>query len=647
MRDENLIRTLGDYSKPSHGGYKNTIELPVGNNVVPLRSDTIRLRQNGCSFHGLRSEDPNQHLKDFWKRIRLKRDKSEQNRIKTDKNGKRGKAWKINNYYGTSKKNQHEAKPKEMLVWSHGRKVLGVYGYLRRHTSQPAKTKDIAKIQSPRTWGEMQTLAGELAALNRFLSRSAEKSLPFFESLKDITKKNKHDYRWTEKAEGAFQELKKMVLDLPALTKPLPKETLIVYLMVSQEVVSAILLVIRQGRQHPVHYVSKTLHDAEQNYDSLEKMAQALRKVSTVLVELAAYNITYEPRSAVKGQILADFINEVPVGSDAMVPRQTQYTIDHDKDRKEEWVLYTDGAASAKGFGGGLVLIGPTKTEYTYALRLNFKSTNNQAEYEDLLAGLRIAKKIGVQSLSVNVDSKLVASQINGNFGGNDVPSMDVEEINVIVEEEGETWMTPIINCLERGIWPEDQNEARALRMKINPLPNPQVAQNTNDLNHGPLSLLPMGDGCAGTIVGSFRKDKVCNCGCELLYKMDRGQTANQNDWEGGKKVYMRQHCLHINTAVAHPQANGLVERANRSLMEGIKTRLGIEKKGWVDEPPNVLWAHRTSLKTSNGETPYSLTFGSEAVIPAEIGMPTHRTMMIKEESGNEEEMRLNFDLLT
>ncbi|GJX15908.1 zinc finger, CCHC-type containing protein [Tanacetum coccineum] len=54
---------------PSHEGYKNTIEFPVGNNVVPLRSDTIRLVQNGCSFHGLRSEDPNQHLKDFLKLV--------------------------------------------------------------------------------------------------------------------------------------------------------------------------------------------------------------------------------------------------------------------------------------------------------------------------------------------------------------------------------------------------------------------------------------------------------------------------------------------------------------------------------------------------------------------------------------------------
>ncbi|GJV74577.1 MAK10-like protein [Tanacetum coccineum] len=69
MGDENPIRTLGDYFKPSHEGYRNTIELPVGNNLVPIRSDTIRLVQNGYSFHGLRSKDPNQHLKDFLKLV--------------------------------------------------------------------------------------------------------------------------------------------------------------------------------------------------------------------------------------------------------------------------------------------------------------------------------------------------------------------------------------------------------------------------------------------------------------------------------------------------------------------------------------------------------------------------------------------------
>ncbi|GKD38518.1 zinc finger, CCHC-type containing protein [Tanacetum coccineum] len=58
-----------DYSEPSHQGYRNTIELPEENIVVPLRSDTIRLVQNGCSFHGFRSENPNQHLKDFLKLV--------------------------------------------------------------------------------------------------------------------------------------------------------------------------------------------------------------------------------------------------------------------------------------------------------------------------------------------------------------------------------------------------------------------------------------------------------------------------------------------------------------------------------------------------------------------------------------------------
>ncbi|GKC56035.1 zinc finger, CCHC-type containing protein [Tanacetum coccineum] len=67
--DGNHICNLRDYSKPSHKGYRNIIELPVGNNVVPLRFDTIRLVQNGCSFYELWFEDPNQHLKDFLKLV--------------------------------------------------------------------------------------------------------------------------------------------------------------------------------------------------------------------------------------------------------------------------------------------------------------------------------------------------------------------------------------------------------------------------------------------------------------------------------------------------------------------------------------------------------------------------------------------------
>ncbi|GJT05337.1 reverse transcriptase domain-containing protein [Tanacetum coccineum] len=182
------------------------------------------------------------------------------------------------------------------------------------------------------------------------------------------------------------------------------------------------------------------------------------------------------------------------------------------------------GASSTKGSGAGLVLIGPSGVEYTYALRLTFTSTNNEAEYEAHLAGLRIAKKMRIQALEAKVDSNLVASQIKGeyvaisdsmikylakakeyiadfkSFSIRNIPqnqnqkadvlsklasvafnhltkeilvevlnrrSTDVKEINVVVEEEGDNSMTPIIRCLEQGIWPEDKNESRNLQAKI------------------------------------------------------------------------------------------------------------------------------------------------------------------------------------
>jgi transposase InsO family protein len=100
-----------------------------------------------------------------------------------------------------------------------------------------------------------------------------------------------------------------------------------------------------------------------------------------------------------------------------------------------------------------------------------------------------------------------------------------------------------------------------------------------------------------------------------------------------------------IFTSVAHTQSNGQVERMNRSIVEGIKTQLSGRGKGWLDELPSVLWAIRTTEKTSHGHTPYNLTYGSEAIIPAEIGISSYRTTHISEES-NDEELMVNLTLV-
>ncbi|GKE15323.1 reverse transcriptase domain-containing protein [Tanacetum coccineum] len=118
--------------------------------------------------------------------------------------------------------------------------------------ANPKKTKAIADMLSPRSLKEMQSLSGKLVALSRFLARSAEWSLTFFETLKNITKENKDEYRWKKEAKESFQCMKRLIIELPFLTTPIPKETPFVYLTASQSAVSGVLLAEKKGRKKPV-----------------------------------------------------------------------------------------------------------------------------------------------------------------------------------------------------------------------------------------------------------------------------------------------------------------------------------------------------------------------------------------------------------
>nr|GFD19985.1 reverse transcriptase domain-containing protein [Tanacetum cinerariifolium] len=80
----------------------------------------------------------------------------------------------------------------------------------------------------------------------------------------------------------------------------------------------------------------------------------------------------------------------------------------------DPWILFTDGSSCIDGSGASLIITNPEGMEFTYALRFRFDTTNNEAEYETLIAGLRIAKQMRVKNLQANVDSRLVANQVNG-----------------------------------------------------------------------------------------------------------------------------------------------------------------------------------------------------------------------------------------
>ncbi|GJU21853.1 reverse transcriptase domain-containing protein [Tanacetum coccineum] len=117
-----------------------------------------------------------------------------------------------------------------------------------------------------------------------------------------------------------------------------------------------------------------------------------------------------KPKTSVKGQILADFIVERPE-DDSLVT-----TTEVEEELLDPWTLFANGSSCVDGFGAGLILMNLEGTEFTYALRFRFDATNNKTKYEALIAGLRIAEQMGVKKLQANMDSRLVANQVNGSY---------------------------------------------------------------------------------------------------------------------------------------------------------------------------------------------------------------------------------------
>ncbi|GJR45966.1 reverse transcriptase domain-containing protein [Tanacetum coccineum] len=322
---------------------------------------------------------------------------------------------------------------------------------------------------------------------------------------KHEVKSQKCSFGMEEEVEEAFQEMKKLIVELPTLTAIKKEKELMVYLSAANEAVSAVVLVERNRRQTSIHCISRTLQDAKINYPPMEKLALAL-------VHAARRLRRYASRSTIKGQVLADFLADTTAEdspAQAKTDGQDDTLTEGENPEEQEaaetkapanlkaetniWKLYTDGVSNDHGSKAGLILIDLDGAEYSYALRLKFANSNNDVEYK-----ARLAEGLGIKLVS---------------------------------------------------------------------------------------------------------------------------------------------------TSVYHPQANGAVERANQSIMQGIKTRLNQEGGAWVEELPNVLWVHRTTPKTSNGETPFSLAYGTEAVIPVEIGIPTRRTIQ-RSNKENMEALRLNLNLL-
>jgi ribonuclease HI len=213
-------------------------------------------------------------------------------------------------------------------------------------------------------------------------------------------------------------------------------------------VVSTAIIVERQEDCHaypvqrPVYFVSNVLSESKARYQSVQKLLYALLTTSRKLrhyfqeysisvvtdyplgdilrnqdatgriskwaVELGALNIDFKPRTAIKSQALVDFMAE---WRENQLPTPTE--------RPEHWVMYFDDSLNLEGAGAGELLISPTGEQLKYVLQIFWKVSNNKAEYEALLHGLRLAASLGIKRLLVYGDSAVVINQVNKSWDRN------------------------------------------------------------------------------------------------------------------------------------------------------------------------------------------------------------------------------------
>ena len=238
-------------------------------------------------------------------------------------------------------------------------------------------------------------------------------------------------FQWDAHCQEAFTALKTYLSSPPILVSPSKGELLTLHLVISDFATSVALVRERDRVQQSVYYCSRALRGAEERYPKMEKLILALITTSRKLrpyfqahtvevpieypmkqilhkpetsgrliewvIELSEFDIRYKPRIVVKGQILADFIMELTL---AQSTEATQLAPD-----LPIWRLSVDGAANTQGSGAGLILTSPDGIDTEYALRFSFQASNNEAEYEAVIAGLNIAHFMEADQLEVTSDS--------------------------------------------------------------------------------------------------------------------------------------------------------------------------------------------------------------------------------------------------
>ncbi|XP_019176071.1 PREDICTED: uncharacterized protein LOC109171493 [Ipomoea nil] len=212
--------------------------------------------------------------------------------------------------------------------------------------------------------------------------------------------KKKEGFAWTAECQQSFEELKQYLSTPPVLSTPQVGEPLFLYLAASAKSIT-----VRKLAPYFQAHTVRVLTD--QPLGSVLRNPLSSGRLVKWAVELTQYGIEYQPRPSIKGQALADFLVECTASEEEKEHASESCP-------GEWWEMHTDGASSRQHCGGDVMLITPEGFRLYYVLRYRFSTSKNQAEYEAVLNGIRLAKALGVERLRIKTDSRLVVGQISG-----------------------------------------------------------------------------------------------------------------------------------------------------------------------------------------------------------------------------------------
>nr|XP_021860959.1 uncharacterized protein LOC110799981 [Spinacia oleracea] len=333
--------------------------------------------------------------------------------------------------FETLRRYQMKLNPKKCVFGVKSGKFLGFLVSERGIDANPDKVEAILSLPQPKSIKDVQRLTGRMAALTRFVSKSADRSIPFFNTLKQNGK-----LRWGETEERAFEKVKEHLRALPTIARPEEGDKLQLYVSASAQTVAAVLISEKDKIQQPIYFVSHILNPAEARYSLIEKVAyavlisarklrpyfdahtiqiltnfpleKALQKMDTAgrllrwAIELSEYDLEFHPRNAIKAQALADFVVEA--------------SYQEEETKAESWKVSVDGSAAQSGAGAGVVMISPTGDKFEYAIRFTFAASNNEAEYEAAIAGVQLCLLADAKRIVMTTDSQFVANQFSGEY---------------------------------------------------------------------------------------------------------------------------------------------------------------------------------------------------------------------------------------